>query len=522
MLKALATTIFGLSLAGAAQAQTCPAGSFLISGAYCLTFTIAPATLPPPPPPPPPPPACAGTAVALGADIQATLNAGATGAAFCFAAGTYRVASPLNPKTAQKLVGAPNLGTILNGSKVVTSFVSSGPNWSATIPTGVADPNGGGVCSLPGCTNPQDVFLDGVHLSRVMSLSALASGTFYQDFTGGKLYLRDNPTGRLVEQAVATAIVQSPNSGIGLSGIVFEKTANAAQHGIIDGQNQGQTGWVVTGNEIRFGHGAGIEVDSATITGNHIHHNGQLGAASHGAGTVFSGNEVDHNNTNGYAQGWEAGGAKFAGNVTNLTVSLNNAHDNAGIGLWCDINCYDATFDSNTVTSNTAGGIFYEISGKAVISNNTLNGNGPSAPNGFYLAGDITVSASSNVEVRGNKASSPVGIGMLQQNRTDTCSYNGSATYPDGTAVCAPGHLLSNVYVHDNVITAPGVNSLAAGMSVDNGDMAAFTSRNNRFVNNTYHLPNLTGYFWTWSNVFKTSATWKAAGQDITGTFLTP
>ena len=41
-----------------------------------------------------------------------------------------------------------------------------------------------------------------------------------------------------------------------------------------------------------------------------------------------------------------------------------------------------------------------------------------------------------------------------------------------------------------------------------------FTEKNNRWVGNTYHLPDRSGAYFDWSNDLITQAVWKRFGQD--------
>ena len=59
-------------------------------------------------------------------------------------------------------------------------------------------------------------------------------------------------------------------------------------------------------------------------------------------------------------------------------------------------------------------------------------------------------------------------------------------------------------------------------MDEDFGDVSAFTSENNRYVHNTYHLPALEGAYFTWFDVLNNKDQWVADGQDTTGIFLSP
>jgi hypothetical protein len=491
---------------------------------------------------------CTGVQIAGGtsnANIQRALNTHPAGTTFCFAKGTYRIARPLNPKDNQRLIAVKARAATLNGAKVISAFVKSGSNWVAAgnLPqTATADKE----CIVKGCTIEQDVYLDNLPLTRVLSPSALGLGKFYEKFgaNGGQIYLRDNPKGHTVEQAYAPNVIRSTSSGVAVQGFVVEKVASSAQFGAIDAEYSSGPGWTIQNNEVRYSHGVGITsfphasgIGGSTIAGNDVHHNGQEGIEGYGDNLTVSNNEIAFNNTAGFNPEWESGGAKFGGapEIQNLLVKGNNVHDNYGPGLWCDINCYNVTFESNTVANNkyngSGVGIFYEISDLAVIKNNTLSNNGPAAGNnGFYAGADIIISASPHVTVYGNTLSSSVnGIGMLQQVRDDTCSFHGNSTYPDGTQVCpnlgasGPSHQVHDTLIHDNNSTETAGDGLGeiAGLDDDTGVNSSF-SGNNLYVHNTYHLPALGNAYFSWSKVKADPPRWQSDGQDLTGTFVSP
>ena len=134
-----------------------------------------------------------------------------------------------------------------------------------------------------------------------------------------------------------------------------------------------------------------------------------------------------------------------------------------------------------------------------MIRNNIISRNGSGRP-WYYAAGNL-VGHSANVEVYGNVLSgNRQAIAGIQQNR-------GSGAYGP--------HLLQNLYVHDNVIT-PGMGR--SGVAQGIGNNAVFTSWNNRFERNTYHLgTNATPF--TWMNRAQTPQNWQQYGLDTDGTF---
>jgi len=494
---------------------------------------------------------CSGVIVTPGSDthVQRLLNGNPENTTFCFQPGLYRFANPISPKNGQQLI-AQGPGVDLNGAKVVRHFVASGGNYHATGYLGRSGPSSTN-CWVRGslCNTLQDVFLDGQPLQRVTSVKKLAPGTFYEDFHSSQIWLHDNPAGHRAEQAYAPALIQSSASGVTVKGFIAEKAAVPAQQGAISAAGYSGAGWLLENNEVRYNHGAGITSFPATsaqggstIRSYYVHHNGQEGLAGHGPSLVVANNELAFNNRFNYSCEWECGGAKFAGGpgqeIQDLLVTGNHVHDNYGSGFWCDINCYHPTFANNLVTNNKQTdpktgyqmgvGIFCEISDRCVIHDNTLRNNGPGAkdPNAnvFYDGAQILVSATANSEVYNNVVTGANGIGMLQQDRPDSCSFGNSTNYPDGTPVCPyqySGHYIHWTHdnsFHDNIMTetASGHNHAAiAGLSTDlnNGCPDCFQA-NNLYRNDSYFLPNsLLGYF-TWENSLINEAAWFSYGQD--------
>ena len=218
---------------------------------------------------------------------------------------------------------------------------------------------------------------------------------------------------------------------------------------------------------------------------------------------------------NSYNTNFEAGGTKFA-QTDGLVLRNNYVHDNVGVGLHMDENNINTVIDANRIDHNGSEGIAIEISYKTTIFNNTVTNNGWFDPRNRYTfiwnAG-IGIHASPNVEVYGNTISGNyAGVVAVDQNRsTDAAQYG--------------AHITQNLYVHNNTITQTNlprnVNELSVGAGAATdiaGNTAMFTSRNNRFVSNTYFLGrNPWPFAWQFSP--RTEAQWKAYGEDTGGVF---
>jgi hypothetical protein len=479
-----------------------------------------------------------GINIPTGTDtIQGVVNSLPVGATACLLSGTYRLTVPFTPKTGQSFVGVPGR-TIIDGSKIIAGpWVPTSLNdhtyyvASAFLP---AAPSSIGQCSMPQCTYAQDTFRDGVQLTRKQYVSQVVDDTsFVQDFASNQVWLYSDPTAHLIEQSYSNGLVKATaETGVTLQGIIFQKSANPAQTGAIQASGRGISNWVVDNDEIRYNHGAGLELASSTISNSHIHHMGQIGLVMTGSNTVLYHNEIDNNNTAGYNPGWEAGATKMVGTIDG-SATYNDVHDNNGHGIWFDIDCFNTTVRNNNISNNAPyTGILVEISSTADIEFNILLNNGPTTPLQFFNGASILIVASSNVNVANNSVTTSAnGIGLLQQVRREYCAhpFTGGTTYPDGTPICpnAPilggSHITANVTVHNNYIIDSGasIHAFAGGMSNDTGRPDFTTSMGNTFQNNIYCLPNPSGAYWMWTYPpgQMVTSVWQQFGQDVTSTF---
>ena len=168
--------------------------------------------------------------------------------------------------------------------------------------------------------------------------------------------------------------------------------------------------------------------------------------------------------------------------------------------MWTDENAIYVLIEGNTCTDNDHQGISHEVSYNAVIRNNTVERNGFLNAGGV-AGGGITLNSSANVEIYGNKVNyNADGIGAYQQPR-------GSGTYGP--------HEIKNLYVHDNIVR---MSSGHTGLTQSVNDNSYYTSRNNRFVNNTYYMGATNMRFW-WMNGARSDTQWKGYNQDMTGKF---
>lgn len=441
----------------------------------------------------------------VGDDFQQAVSAHPPGTHFVIASGLHRLQQVI-PKDGQTFTGEP--GAVMSGARILTSFTRQGALWVAMGqtqqgPTHPAAAEGNHL--LPGYErdgNPEDLFLDGVRLRHVSSISALGPGRWYFDYGADKIYLADDPRGHLVETSVAAYAFAGPGSkDVVIENLVVRHYANMSQTGAIDARNT--RGWTIRYVEASFNHAIGIHAGPGT----HLHHslmthNGQMGLRGVGNGMVIEYNEIAFNRELGYNWLWEAGALKIL-ESTGTMFRQNWVHDNAGPGIWFDGFNRATTIQSNLVERNTHMGIFYEISyGPTTIRWNIVRDNGAGQP-GAGGAG-ILISNSRDVDIIGNAVDGNQNGIMLRMADRERG--------PDGQLEVANVRVIGN-----DIRMIRGVT----GLVDETGNNAYYTSKGNVFDGNTYRLDSPAAYRFAWTGRWAMSHTWnewRRFGNDESGT----
>jgi hypothetical protein len=449
-----------------------------------------------------------------GAKIQDSVAKYPTGTTFLIKAGVHRLQS-ITPKSGQSFIG--EAGAVLSGARLLTSFTRQGTYWVAGNQTQEGDRVGeirntgkkNCMPQAPRCFYPEELWINNVRLRHVASLGAVVAGAWYFDYDANKIYFAQDPAGRTVETSVTPQAFRGGAGNVTIRGLVIEKYANPFTHGAIAA---GGPAWLIENNEVRYNHAIGIDTgERTTVRGNKATRNLQLGMGGTGDGALIENNEISYsNNPQMIEYGWAAGGTKWHG-TQNLVARGNFIHHNNGPGLWTDIDNIYVLFEKNRVEDNSRAGIYHEVGYDAIIRNNTSarNGSGFLSSELGLRGGGIAIRASQNVEIYGNTLTNNRGGFDLNQNVIRTGKYG--------------PYEVKNVYVHDNTVRIP---KNLSGLQVTTDNPASFfTSKNNRFRNNTYYLGNQAKPFWWWkASASKqdslTITEWKNAGQDQTGTFI--
>jgi Right handed beta helix region len=445
---------------------------------------------------------CRGMMIRPGESIQSAIDKHGEGTTFCLLAGVHRLRERLYPLDRQRFVGEE--GAILNGSKALTSFRRKDGFWVAEGQRQEFDESIG-ECK-PGysaCALPERVFIDGVSLWQVTSQSELSSGEFYFDHVSNEIYLADDPAGHFVETTVATGAFEGwPGRRVQIRDLIIEKFATSAQDSVVG--DVGAQGWTIMENEVRNNSGIGISAGSGTLVrANYVHDQGQMGLSGQNQGADYVNNTVSNNNVDGFAPGWEAGGAKWVG-TTGMKVIGNYFFANGGHALWADGNNFRTRYLNNRVEGNRGIGILHEISYNALIRDNYLARNGGSTEAELDGAG-IMVASSSSVDVLGN---------TLVDNADGVVLKQHSTGYGDRGAF-----VVTEVSVRKNLILMCEGESGAIQTVGDDG--AIFEPGNIRFDDNIYVLGPDRSLWWRWWNNFRDSEQWRAFGQDRHSRFRT-
>ncbi|HEX2642599.1 MAG TPA: right-handed parallel beta-helix repeat-containing protein [Thermoanaerobaculia bacterium] len=524
-------------------------------------------------------PVASGTAT----DIQTALNAAASDAVVLLAANTvYTGFESINQsyglvlKGSQKLLG--QTGTVLDGSVLLTGWTAGTGYWykDGALPAaylgtwnGTTFSNDGGQSEIPygnttrpdiagACYPREQVWYDGIHLTRVMRLVDLTSSVtgesfanrFYQDFATNRVYINVDPTGHEVRMSRARYLINTadggyPNTPVAnrLSNLTIRRFASKSQLGAatISGP-----GWIVDGCTFTGNHAIGLHLtnaDGAQVRNNRFHLNGQLGMGHNSSdNTVVEDNEFYANNTDSYwAADWESGGYKATYSLNNI-FRRNKIWNNVGVGAWWDIDNRTPQVYENDIWDNQADGIRFEISYGADIHNNWITGNGlyfpyglrvPASPYSMLAVAGVNVNSSPDVKVHHNIMSpdptrlvatsiSPAAAVHTRGNQNGVGAQmrdRGSGGYGLRD--------LHNLDVHDNDVTlttyfladiaAQGKTPTATGTEFGatvNGlrtlqvDTTLYytAAKNNRFYNNTYRVDSASNKRFAWNQTYLTLA----------------
>ena len=345
---------------------------------------------------------------------------------------------------------------LIKGSDIVTG-------WTAL---------GGGLFVRNGWTvNSQQVFFNGVALKQIAGkiwtsdpwiwpgrvaggLAEMTDNSFFYDIAAQNLYIKLPLTsldGNTVEVSVRGKVIDATN----VHNVTIRNLKIQHSNITATAQNAAVTFWRCNGNlleglEVTETDGAGFDItgDDNVLRNNKANFNGQIGMKVRGKRALLEGNETNYNNTRGFQEWWEAGGAKFAGEggLIDSTVRRHVAVGNKGDGIWFDwFNVNNRVYE-NIAAYNDHMGIQYEASQQGYIYNNYAFGNGL---RGIYLPHSSSSVVAFNMVVKNGYE----GIAIVDEGRnpddlrlrpTGNLVYGNIAGWNGRSAVVLPLELADN------------------------------------------------------------------------------
>jgi len=339
--------------------------------------------------------AAAGTTSAPLRTLAHAVASAQSGATIVLRAGSYHESVVIPPSKRLTIQAWPGEPVWLDGSVPVTGWASSGGRWSKsgwnvkfdaspTYTRGAADntaANWGFVNpSFPMAAHPDQVWIDGAAQRQVASLSQVVPGTFYVDYGADRLWVGSTPEGREVRASDLVRALMIRSAGSVVRGLGVRRFApSVPDMGAVTVENNGV---LIENVEITDSATTGLHVGSGTTTSGvivrkvRVANSGMLGInASYADQLTLDHVESVHNNTEHFNTSPVSGGAKI-GRTRGITVRDSVFDGNDGPGLWIDESSYDMTLTNNEMSHNAKHGISLEISAKAVVTSNTVVGNG--------------------------------------------------------------------------------------------------------------------------------------------------
>ena len=334
------------------------------------------------------------------------------------------------------------------------------------------------------CHLPEQVFFNGKALKQVVGNKPPRGAFSLAKDRRVILGQGINPHGSMVEVSVRPEWVVGTSlaDNVTIDNVDMRHAANSGRTGALLNRpyqtawTDAGSNWTVQNSTLAHAHGAIISLKGGG-TGHHILNNrilfgGQIGVHGAASGSIISGNEIAHNNTERFCPNaicgiGETGGIKIT-NASNVIVDGNYIHDNFGHGIHFDVDTHDNTITNNRIYGNARMGIQYEVSSDALIAHNRIIGNGYDVYESVQNP-SINVLSSSNVEVADNIVSG------------GSSGINVVAYYREGF-----DSTVSGVYVHDNAI----IRNRGPALTWSDGNRSIAADPTNRGYSNDYWYPH--------------------------------
>ena len=369
----------------------------------------------------------AGTSAAPLHTLGAAVAKAAAGGTIVLRAGTYRESLGIVSKRLT-IQPYPHEQVWLKGSQVVSSWQSQGStwvasNWTAQFCQTCADPS---VIdpAYPNAGLPDQVFLDGVPQSQVISAAAVTPGTFYVDYQAATLTIGSNPSGHVIEASTQDSLVDLVTTAAGsiIRGVGISQyaptwdTSVVSAAVIVDAANVLLENDVVTQSAAR---GVAIFKPGVVLRSTNVSVNGYTGVIGNAADNlIVQSCAISDNNTEHFsiaANSLAAAGGIKVTTSDHVLIEDSIVSGNIGNGIWADVSSYDIDVVRNLVQHSANHGISIELSGTGVVASNVVTDN---AHFGIKLSGSTSIDVWNNTAANNGQSQ----IAVIEDPRTDTSS----------------------------------------------------------------------------------------------------
>ncbi len=289
----------------------------------------------------------------------------------------------------------------------------------------------------------EQVIVDDALLDQVLEIGEMKAGTFFADLDEKALYVwpadGSDPAEHLVQASTRGWVFgyhpwakKGKADHIALKNVTIRYAANHAQRGAL---RVGGDGWDIENVIVEWTNGNGVTVGGRGLRVKNLvsRHNGQMGMGGGPQGGYLEDIKLLNNNRKGYSAGWEAGGMKFVA-ARDTVLSRVEAAGNDGPGIWFDIDNRGCMIRQCICHDNTGHGIFIEISGGFIITNNLCYGNGT---DGSWSSAGICIGESEDCLIEHNTCvNNPTGISIREQGPRAFRVSTGEVSYRVRNFIC--------------------------------------------------------------------------------------
>jgi hypothetical protein len=321
------------------------------------------------------------------------------GATIVLRAGTYPEGNLEVPST-KRLTIQSAAGEVvwLSGSDVMSGWTASSGDWfhdgfTTSFTAGSLDP-ALVQPEFPQAGDPDMVFLADRQLTQVGTRAAVVPGTFFVDDPNNRIWIGDNPSGKVVEAATRDEALTIKSGGSIIRGIGFRRYGTHISR--LAAVKARATNITFENDVFQDNAAAGLSVTSTDVKIRSVSSvgNGQLGVHADGAHRLLVERSLLRGNNREHFSAIAASGGIKATGSDGVVVRRNLVENNLAHGIWLDLSADQGTIVRNVSRGNTSAGIIIEMSLTEVIASNVTNNN----------AAGIVVSETSTADVYNNVA----------------------------------------------------------------------------------------------------------------------